>query len=346
MSYGPPSKECKELMMALPRGVVDSVVKVQACFRGYLFRARYFSRARFVANYCKASDWPRLRPRMPEDEVESPKDKERRQRKKAKRLDPGSLDAKIADFQPNVSKYHGGDSVPTAKDTWQQRSMGGTARTTSPMRGAMASTLGSTGQSMMRGQPEIEPDVMPAPLHIRVSADLFALYAYNMYRCRELVRMWMTLCEAYERGMDVFAELLERNPALKPMLESISAQLKRGAVVGYDKAFIAKQQKGAAAQTPVRKGADADMFKRQKAKGANRESGLESTMAASETRPLDATAGPTSAAATSGQPFGGAAAGSGGTTMLPPSMASAPPLGATSGGQGGESAMEVTGEYL
>merc|ERR1719221_1480254 len=88
------------------------------------------------------------------------------------------------------------------------------------------------------------------------------------------------------------------------------------------------------------------MFKRQKTKGANRELGLESTMAASETRPLDATAGPTSAAATSEQPFGGAAAGSGGTTMLPPSMAAAPPLGATAGGQGGESAMEVTGEYL
>jgi len=38
-----------------------------------------------------------------------------------------------------------------------------------------------------------------------------------------------------------FIELLNKNPALKPMLESIAAQLKRGSVVGYDKAFIAKQ---------------------------------------------------------------------------------------------------------
>merc|ERR1719238_2616861 len=129
-------------------------------------------------------------------------------------------------------------------------------------------TLGGTAGSNMRTmQPEQEPDFTPAPLHIRVTADhracadLFALYAYSMYRRRELVRMWQTLCEAYERGMDVFNELLSRNPALKPMLDSIAAQMKRGAAVGYDKAFIAKQQK--TSTQPGRK-KDDNLFQRTK----------------------------------------------------------------------------------
>merc|ERR1712072_721463 len=101
-------------------------------------------------------------------------------------------------------------------------------------------TIQSTMQGTSSSLEQIG-DFTPAPLHIRVTADhracadLFALYTYSMYRRRELVRMWCPLCEAYERGMDVFAELLGRNPALKPMLDSIAAQLKRGAVVGYDK---------------------------------------------------------------------------------------------------------------
>merc|ERR1719183_1698694 len=132
--------------------------------------------------------------------------------------------------------------------------------------------MNTTMQSTMRGTATTMGDTQegftPAPLHIRVTADhracadLFALYAYSMYRRRELCRMWQTLCEAYERGMDVFAELLSRNPALKPMLDSIAAQLKRGAVVGYDKAFIAKQQQTSLSQ-PARK-KDENLFQRTK----------------------------------------------------------------------------------
>merc|ERR1740117_2005275 len=127
-----------------------------------------------------------------------------------------------------------------------------------------------------------DTDFTPAPLHIRVTADhracadLFALYTYSMYRRRELVRMWKTLCEAYERGMDVFAELLNRNPALKPMLDSIAAQMKRGAAVGYDKAFIAKQQK--TSNAPERK-KDGNLFERtKKKKGKEDEKAADVTM--------------------------------------------------------------------
>jgi len=83
----------------------------------------------------------------------------------------------------------------------------------------------------------------------RACADLFVLYTCSMYRRRELVRMWQTLCVAFERGMEIFAELLNRNPTLKPMLDSIAAQLKRGTIVGFDKALIAKQQKTTSQQT-------------------------------------------------------------------------------------------------
>merc|ERR1719326_2096213 len=146
-------------------------------------------------------------------------------------------------------------SGATGMDATGMSGAPGTATMETTMRGT-TSTMGGTQQ-----------DFTPAPLHIRVTADhracadLFALYAYSMYRRRELVRMWQTLCGSYERGMDVFAELLSRNPALKPMLDSIAAQLKRGAVVGYDKVFIAKQQK---TSTQPHKKKDENLFQRKR----------------------------------------------------------------------------------
>merc|ERR550532_3586885 len=99
-----------------------------------------------------------------------------------------------------------------------------------------------------------------------------------MYRRRELTKMWRTLCGAYERGMDVYAELLNKNPALKPMLESIAAQLKRGSVVGYDKAFIAKQRKESDSTAPSGRNPASDMFASTRGKG-----GFGSTRGAGDT---------------------------------------------------------------
>merc|ERR1719491_2596335 len=81
-SYAPASRECLELVLALPRGVGECIVKVQATFRGYIFRARYFARARSVAQYCKAKDWPRLAPKVVDlDDIESPKEKAKKRKK-------------------------------------------------------------------------------------------------------------------------------------------------------------------------------------------------------------------------------------------------------------------------
>merc|ERR1711971_1316608 len=37
-SYSLPSKDCQELVGALPRGVLSAIIKVQARFRGYYFK--------------------------------------------------------------------------------------------------------------------------------------------------------------------------------------------------------------------------------------------------------------------------------------------------------------------
>merc|ERR1719162_941444 len=106
----------------------------------------------------------------------------------------------------------------------------------------------------------------------RACADLFALYMYSMHRRREVTQMWATLCGSYERGMDVYSELLNKNPSLKPMLESIAAQLKRGSVVGYDKAFIAKQRKDNDSNSTARNPAQ-DIFASSRTKGATKSFG-------------------------------------------------------------------------
>jgi len=300
-SYGPPSKDCEELIQALPRGVVAAIVKVQATFRGYIFRARNYARARAVASYCKAASWPLSEPALFQaDEDEGPKRGRAKRKKAAKKVDPKTLDKEIESFEPSVSKYLGGDGGGGggASPSGTTRSTGGAAKT------------GKADPYERRSWP------LPTADH-RACADLFALYVYNMYRRREVTRMWQTLCGGYERGMEAFAALLEKNPALKPMLESIAAQLKRGSVVGYDKAFIAKHQGGGPEKTQKRTN-DADLFKTGGAKSSTGGPGL------------DQTAAPGQAGATGGVPM---------STMLPPMTL---PLGA----KDAKSETEVTGEYL
>ncbi|CAE7363197.1 purC, partial [Symbiodinium pilosum] len=151
------------------------------------------------------------------------------------------------------------------------------------------------------------------------------------YRRKELTNMWSTLCKAYERGMDAYAELLHRNPALKPMLESIAAQLKRGSVVGYDKAFIAKHKKeptGEQATGGRVKPVDADLFK-SKAGSTRQGMGQTSQGFAEEAASPGGKPGPT--------PSPGA------TATMAMSMKQ---MNLTVGEKTEESDIQVTGEYL
>lgn len=242
-SYKAPSSYTKEMIAALPRGVLKTIIRVQSTFRGYAFRARHFSRARAVAAYCKAVQWPS---KELQEGTEGGDPKEKKKRRIAARVDATKLHEEIAEYVPTVSKYLGGDSRKQA----------------SSKAGLIKSVgLGSAMRSM-RISDEENADRRSWPLPTadhRACADLFALYLYNIYRRREFTFMWQTLCGAYERSMDAYAELLNRNPALKPMLESIAAQLKRGSGTGLDRAFLAKQRKGEDARTHP---ADAQLFKR------------------------------------------------------------------------------------
>jgi len=87
-SYVEASQETLELVAALPRSVRVSIVKVQAAFRGFLFRSRYFGRTRDVSLYCNVKRWPRLAPVMDAEEDNEPKDLKKR--KKAKPVKPRS----------------------------------------------------------------------------------------------------------------------------------------------------------------------------------------------------------------------------------------------------------------
>ncbi|CAE7028075.1 purC [Symbiodinium natans] len=330
-SYDRASKDCEELVNALPRGVLGSIIKAQATFRGYVFRARYFAKARAVAAYCKAVAWPELHPQLEGETVELASDKDKKKKKSkmdktgmaSNKADASNLNQTISDFQPTVSKYLGGEGNAAAKQS--------ASPTASPMRNTMNSTMGSTKGSMMATQ-EVRNRAWPLPTaDHRACADLFALYMYNLYRRKELTNMWSTLCKAYERGMDSYAELLHRNPALKPMLESIAAQLKRGSVVGYDKAFIAKNKKeptGEQATGGRVKPVDADIFK---SKAGSTRQGMGQTA-------QSAAAGEEAA---TGKPAPTASPGA--TATMAMSMKS---MNLTVGEKTEESDVQVTGEYL
>jgi hypothetical protein len=330
-SYAPPSKDCLELVSALPRGVTECLVKVQATFRGYIFRSRYFARARSCAQYCKVKDWPLLAPKIADiDDLDVAHEKtKKRKKKKASPKEGAGGDEKKKTKKHATAKK----AAASTNGAGATAASGATAMSATGASG-MDSTMESTMAKSATMQ-KMEQEFTPASLHIRVTADhracadLFTLYTYSMYRRRELVRMWETLCTAYERGMDVFAELLGRNPALKPMLDSIAAQLKRGAVVGYDKAFIAKQQK-TTTQTGRKK--DDNLFQRVKTQVTGQASPdvtmMNSTSASFGANVTQLPAGSMAATATSG--FMGATATSGFLSQAPAA----------------DSGIEVTGEYL
>merc|ERR1719271_72132 len=100
----------------------------------------------------------------------------------------------------------------------------------------------------------------------RACADFFALYMYTMFMRREMSNMWRGLAWSYDHMGEGFDDLLQRNKNLKPMVESVAAQLKRGALVGFDKAFGKKADLGGGQTAPapatMKAGKSQEMFKR------------------------------------------------------------------------------------
>merc|ERR1719515_196527 len=133
----------------------------------------------------------------------------------SKKSKPQTLEEQIESAQPSVSKFLGGPDKSAKKEP---------------------KNLETT---------QAVAEVRLTADH-RACADFFALYMYTMYMRREMNNMWQGLTWAYDHLGEGFEDLLTRNKNLRPMVESVAAQLKRGALVGFDKAFGKKTEGGGA----------------------------------------------------------------------------------------------------
>jgi hypothetical protein len=186
------------------------VVHVQAVWRGYVLRKAHCSRIRTVATYSKLCGWPvslstfRAQQDSPTMVTAGKKGQQQREQTKSselvkKKSPTAGLDS---DLQP-----------VTAATRLQQQ--------------AYAEDLPAPGAGAYVPQPPPR-----ATADHKACAEFYLLYAYNVWMARELQRTWRVAAWAYERVMEQFSVMLTKNPNLKPMVESVAAQLKRGALVG------------------------------------------------------------------------------------------------------------------
>merc|ERR1719198_1066939 len=152
----------------------------------------------------------------------------------SKKSKPQTLEEQIESAQPSVSKFLGGPDKSAKKEP---KNLEATQ--------AAAEAGGEEGDEAS-GE-EAAAQVRLTADH-RACADFFALYMYTMYMRREMNSMWQGLTWAYDHLGEGFEGLLTRNKNLRPMVESVAAQLKRGALVGFDKAFGKKTEGGAPAE--------------------------------------------------------------------------------------------------
>jgi len=244
LSYGDVTGEFKVLLTATPLATLNLVAKSQAVWRGYQLRVKYLERMKMFAMYTKLSAWP-----------PAPSAEERRERMAmtapSKKAKPQTLEEQIESTQPSVSKFLGGPDKTAKKEPKN-----------------LEATQGSPAETELEGDDasgeEAAAQVRLTADH-RACADFFALYMYTMYMRGEMNNMWQGLTWAYDHLGEGFEDLLARNKNLRPMVESVAAQLKRGALVGFDKAF-GKKTEGGGAPAEMKTGTGTaksqDMFKR------------------------------------------------------------------------------------
>ncbi|CAD7972891.1 unnamed protein product [Amoebophrya sp. A120] len=227
-------EKAQQILNAAPTAILALVCKLQANFKGFMLRARYSHRVKVICGYCKEIDWPRAlgdEPDEDEDELTA------LTRKANKKKDSGkTLDEKIATYQPVVSQYLGGQGLEAEKKQKELKRPGALSKQEQvgmPERGEKGAIPVETLQDL--------PQVRITADH-RACADLYALYVYNMYRRREMAKIWKALSFAYDTVVRNFVSLLEKNASLKPMVESVSAQLKRGRAIGFSKAYVPKSE--------------------------------------------------------------------------------------------------------
>merc|ERR1719453_185109 len=243
LSYGDVAGEFKVLLSATPLATLNLVAKSQAVWRGYQLRVKFLERMKMFAAYTKMCAWP-----------PAPSAEERRERmamtSPSKKSKPQTLEEQIESAQPSVSKFLGGPDKSAKKEPKNLEATQAVAE------GAELEGDGESGE-------EAAAQVRLTADH-RACADFFALYMYTMYMRREMNNMWQGHTWSYDHLGEGFEDLLARNKNLRPMVDSVAAQLKRGALVGFDKAFGKKADGGAPAEMKSGMGASKsqEMFKR------------------------------------------------------------------------------------
>eukprot|EP00397_Hematodinium_sp_SG-2012_P000155 GEMP01000155.1.p1 GENE.GEMP01000155.1~~GEMP01000155.1.p1 ORF type:complete len:1693 (+),score=422.40 GEMP01000155.1:3242-8320(+) len=227
------------VVRASPTAITALILKAQSKTRSFLLRKRHLPRMHIVAAYCQALDWP-------QKEIVDEQDLIAKKQEEKKHIP--------LDYKPQVSKYLGGPQKPSAAkgedEAWMQ-----------PEREPASRESMRTDASKKAAA--VEPELRITADH-RACADFFATFMLNMYRRREMATMYQELSSAYEESLDTFGELLVKNPSLRPMVESVGAQLKRGSVVGFDKAFKPTKVDDARAQQQAKiRPVDSELFRRQ-----------------------------------------------------------------------------------
>jgi len=236
-------RDAKTLLEAAPNAILMLVLKVQSAFRSYLLRKKYLERMTTILNYCKSMEWPT--DGNAEDAAENKK------KLKGKAFKDGN---KISEnYKPKVSKHLGGPAVDHKDNEKENYEPAPENRPDSP------------GRKLGVGDLPMEPELRITADH-RACADFFAVFLFNMYRRKELSRMYDVISNSYDECVDQFGELLINNPSLKPMVDSVGAHLKRGSVVGFDKAFKGGAQSSQPKQQNTQmRPPDSELFRRQHA---------------------------------------------------------------------------------
>ncbi|KAF4713063.1 hypothetical protein FOZ63_000349 [Perkinsus olseni] len=213
-----PSQAFTSYAARVPNVTLGLLARVQGTYRGYVMRHRYMPSLRALAYFSKLTSWPSSKKKRVARTVEADSlGPETARSGRTAHTSEGRSKAfddekAVEAFKPTVSPYLGGKVQSKSRSSRHQ------SDTDRPGRSSGSAAVRPSGASAA-------PDIIQAD-HA-ACANLYFLYVYNMWLAGEMLRVWQWLTWSYERVMERFASLLQRNPNLRPMVENIAAQLKQ-----------------------------------------------------------------------------------------------------------------------
>jgi hypothetical protein len=207
--------DAKWQAQSAPPAAIQLLVRVQAAWRGYSVRAINYNRIHATSTYTNMAEWPTVQTVDPSLKTLT-----------AKAGDTMDIDS----FVPTLPKEMGNDTITQIKnaqeavsqqkklDTMAASASIGTAALVPP---ATSSTAARVGDVRITGD------------HA-ACAEFYAIYLYNVFIRQELKNIWGGMCWSYDQTLHTFGDMLNQNEKLKPMVESVSAELKRKVMQGRD----------------------------------------------------------------------------------------------------------------